>query len=159
HYYFEKELNETLINFINSQGKKIEFNESLIDDEYGEKSFKKFVYAIMNCNEIHLKQYEIIMGQVNLIYPKFSVMGINEEKIKTLIDLNVIPMNEFILLYMREEYPDMLIYFVLHNIDAYVSDVINPETFKHDEMLLLLNEDISETYKLELLKYSSDEIS
>lgn len=157
-YYSENQLNKILIDFINSRDQELFFDINLIEEEYEEEFINDFIYSIMNCNEIYSKQYKMIMQQANVI-PEFTEEDIDEDKINILIDLDIIPMNESILMFMRNEYPDIVITFIVHNINDYVKNVINKDNFSHDELLSLLDKDIEETYKLELLRYTSKEIS
>lgn len=161
-YYFlsGSNLDTFLIDFINSQiPEPCNFSWTEIITAYGKESAGSFLQDIIKCNDIKNDHYRSIIKSLGIIHPDFSVPDIALDKISILIDLNVIPMTKDKLIFMRETYEDESIHFIIHNMDTYMDDVIDDDCFDHDEMLSLLDEPISETYKVNLLEFSTDEIS
>ncbi|OME73433.1 hypothetical protein BSK65_06555 [Paenibacillus odorifer] len=50
-------------------------------------------------------------------------------------------------------------YFIILNIDMYINEVINDDNFEISELLSLLDKDINDDYKLDLMAYSTEPIS
>lgn len=110
----------------------------------------------MPLNDEH---YEAIVKSLYICYSEFLEPNIELDKISILINLNVITMTKDELIFMRKTYEEESIHFIVHNIDAYMDDVIDDDCFDNDEMLSLLDEPISETYKVSLLEFSKVKIS
>lgn len=159
HYFFKYGLDSYLITFINSDNTMLKFNKELIDNNYGEGSFLTFFNAIVTCNELLDERYKAILQEINIRYKSFSEAEIKEEKIQILIKLNIIPMMDSVLLFMREHYSNMLMGFITHNINQYTEVVVNDEYFDEHEMLSVIEEEVDDHYKIILLQNSTDEIS
>ncbi|WP_206536237.1 hypothetical protein [Halobacillus sp. BAB-2008] len=92
-------------------------------------------------------------------YKDFTFDDIPEKKLEILIKLYVIYMNTTNLDFMRENYPDQLMFFIYSNIRQYASEVIDEDNFSISELLSLLDTDIKDSYKFKLLEYTSEPIS
>lgn len=161
-YYFlsGNKLDVSLIDFINSNmPEPCNFRLSEMITTYEEKLAYSFALDIIKCNDIKNAHYKAIIPSLNIKYFKFEVPNIALDKIQLLIDLDIIPMTQDEIIFMRETYKAEAIHFIVHNIDTYMDDVIDDDCFDHDEMLSLLDEPISEIYKVRLLKFSKVEIS
>lgn len=159
HYFFKIGLDSFLIDFINSDNGILKFDSKSIDSGYGEGSSLNFFNAMVTCNKLLNERYESILKEINIHYTSFSKTEIDEDKIQILIKLNVIPMTDSTLLFMREHYSNMLIEFISHNISQYTQDVINDENFDTREMLTVIEENVDDHYKIKLLHLSTDKIS
>ena len=94
-----------------------------------------------------------------MYYLSFSKTGIAEDKVLILIKINKIRMVDSVLLFMKEHYPNQLMPFITHNIDQYTEEVIKEENFLLNEMLLVLEENVDDEYKVKLLKFTTDKLS
>ncbi|MBE1553202.1 hypothetical protein [Sporosarcina limicola] len=160
-YFFSSEpnLDDYLIDFINSSSDELSFNPQLIDEQFGENSTSTLLSAVIECNELVDEKYQLIINSLGLYYEDFSFAGISNSKIEILIESKLIEMNEQNLLFMRREYSLTTISFIKQNIVVYTESIINPELFSLEELLILLESDISDLHKLHLLSYTNSKIS
>ena len=156
-YYAEfKNVDRHLIDYINKATVNIDMSD--IPDEFKEIE-PNFYTAIVKCEAINNAAYRQILDSINRYYSSFSINDIPDEKIKILIDIDSVRMNKESLKFIRENYtPDVLLYYILHNIEEYV-EIIDEEAFSQEELVMLLSEDISDDIKLKLLSFSNEAIS
>lgn len=149
-YYNEKELNKILIHFINLGKKELSFQDASED----------FFLKVHSCNKLKNKIYKNIIKTFGWHFENgdFS-KKISKEKMDILIELNIIKMTEENLNIIRKNYISNLKYFIKFNIKKY-SELINSNLFSQEELLFILSTDnIEDSIKLKLLKFSNDEIS
>ena len=160
-YYFlsEKELDSYLIQFINGSSQILTFNTDYINNTYGENATSEFFNDIVTCNTLSNEKYNNILESLNRCYKSFSKPGISEEKVLLLIELEIIQMTDSTLTFMREQYQEQLLPFITKNISSYATKVINEDNFILEEMLLVLQKEVPDENKIELLNYAEDEIS
>lgn len=160
-YFFlsEKGLDSFLVEFINSNGEDLKFDYELINRNYGNNTALNFYQAIVTCNQLSNEKYETILLSLNRCYKSFSFKEVDNEKIMILVKIGVIAMTSENLTFMRENYPEQLMGFIKKNINKYTNEVINEGNFDFDEMLSVLDENVSDKYKINLLEHTSDEIS
>lgn len=158
-YFFnsEKNLDNTLVEFVNSQDNHLDFSDSIND--FGKNASSSFFDATIVCNNLNNKKYSEIVKSLGLYYDSFQIEGISNEKIEILIDLETIRMSQSSLLFIRDEYPDNTLHFIKKNIDSYIREVISDEIFNFDEMIDVLSLDISDENKINLLKFTDEVIS
>jgi hypothetical protein len=152
-------LDEFLIQFIDAQNDKLKFDYNSINKSFGEDATSKFFNAIVKCHKLSNQRYKYILKDLNWRFKMFSITGIQDEKILLLINLSIIPMASNELLFMRENYPEQLIAFIVKNISKYADDVIVEENFILDEIFSVLEEDLNDKYKIKLLSFTTDAIS
>lgn len=80
------------------------------------------------------------------------------DKIEILINQSILEMNADVLASVREYYPDKSISFILKNIERYV-ELINRRILLSSEMLQLLDKEISDELKIQLLRFETKPIS
>jgi len=160
-YFFQngQGLDSFLIEFINNNSDKLSFNYKSIVNKYGEENKSKFVKAIVTCNQLLNERYKTIFSSLKLVYDYFSYQEVEVEKIKILIEIGVIRMTAENLAFIRENYPDQLVLFITKNIVKYNKEVINEENFDIDEMLLIIDGDVDDKFKIDLLKFTTNRIS
>lgn len=160
-YFFLREngLDSLLIQFINDFNYNLIFDTDTIDSNFGENSTSNFFNAIAVCNELTNERYEAFLQALSMNYNSFSKTGIADDKVQILIKLNIIRMADPVLIFTREHYPNQLMLFITHNIDQYTEDVINKENFVLNEMLLVLEENVDDEYKVKLLEFTTDKLS
>lgn len=114
---------------------------------------------ICRSNEIPDENYRSIAVSLNRIWRNGAPSDIPSGKLSILIDEKIIKMTKTILPSMREKYPKHMRQFILVNEDAYFKEVMSEDVFDISECLMLLKENISDERKIELLTYTSEEIS
>lgn len=160
-YFFlkDQDIDPLLIQFIDSNDYDLCFSYDSINNDFGDKSASKFYAGIVKCNQLSNEKYESILQSLNRVYKSFSLKEVSNEKIEILIKIRVIQMTEDNLNFMRVNYTDKLMMFVVKNIDKYVNEVISDDNISMDEIVEVLDEDISDEYKTKLLQHTTEKIS
>ncbi|WP_226037476.1 YobI family P-loop NTPase [Aquibacillus saliphilus] len=158
-YFFHHELDSCLIDFINESDHLLEFKTYSIDNKFGEESSSKFFKALVNNNELTNERYESILRTFDIYYKSFSNTEIEKDKMKILIKIDTMRMTEENLIFTRENFSSLLLFFIKHNIRQYTEKVINDDNFDMDELLSVLDENVEDNYKTSLLEFSSDIIT
>ncbi len=160
-YYFnlEEGLGEVLVDFINGNGVDLNFNYNEIKNEFGTSETASFFEKIIISENLSNEKYEIFIRDFKRYYNEFEFEGISNTKFQILMKYNVIKMNDFNLKFLRDNYSEQLMYFIILNIDIYINEVINDNNFEISELLNLLDKDINDDYKLDLMAYSTEPIS
>ena len=158
-YLFNCGMDSKLIEFINTSENQLEFNWAEIEETFGEGSASKFLNAIVVSNKLTNERYESILDKFDGIFKSFSNTEIEEDKMTILIKTGTFTMTEENLIFIRENYRNLLLFFIAHNIAEYTEVVNSEDNFEIDELLLILDEDIEEKYKISLLEFTSDSIT
>lgn len=158
--YSKKGMSEVLVRYINGIGdNKLEFNKENLLGVYDAGEIEKFFDKVVQCNQILDDQYERITKSLGLKYIQFEFIGIESSKINILIRTQLIEMNVENLIFIGEAYPEILMEYILHNIEQYVEVVIDEEIFDIDEVLQILDKAIDDSYKIALTEYTNEVIS
>ncbi|WP_214686087.1 MULTISPECIES: hypothetical protein [unclassified Exiguobacterium] len=158
-YYFKfDKIDQNLISYINDSPLEFIFNEDQIDEKFGEESAYKFFQNIITCDALLDERYESLLKSFKLHYPTFSYKDISEEKIKILISLEIISMNETNLDFMRKNYDANVFDFIIKNIEEY-SLLIDENNFAFEELLKVLDSSVKINYKIQLLSLTKNKIS
>lgn len=147
-------LSESVISYINRCDIDLDFSKTDYDEDVKEKLFD----SVIICNDIDNSKYKQILVSLNFRDNKFDIAEISDDKVTILIDTGIISMTAANLKFMRENYLNQKDYFILKNIENYV-DIMDDALFSQEELLEILTWDISDELKINLLKFSSDEIS
>lgn len=149
-------VDQHLIHYIN----KATVNIAMADIPEMFKEIKPDFYtAIVECEAINNTAYRQILDSMNRYYNSFGFNDIPDDKIKILIDIDSVRMNEESLDFIRINYKsEVLLYYILHNIEEYV-EIIDEDTFSQEELLMLLSENIYDDIKIKLLSFSNESIS
>ena len=161
-YFFkvaESKIDENLREFINLDFKQLAFNEINFIEEYGEKSNEIFYHGIICCNELKTEIYLEILRYFSYKEDSFSIQGLSEEKIRILIKRDIIEMSEENLNFIRKEYQNNLIFFIIKNIEIYINEIIDKDNYLEKEIFELLEACIKDDYKIKLLKIYKKPIS
>lgn len=160
-YYFEKEKNmdEILIGFINNFKNDFNLQSDLIEETYGKDADDKLFTSIIKCNEIDDRRYLELLQRFDRYYEVFNVSNINKSKISILIELQIIRMNAATLAFMRNNYEYNLMEYIVINVDKYLNETLNDDNFEYDEMLKVIDENIDENKKIELISFTDKAIS
>ena len=159
-YYFEDEkgLNQILIDFLNAYIGEIEIIKENIDNKYGENATSKFINDIVECDELSNEIYEKIVLSSQLTDDEFDKELISDDKILILIDIGTILMTEDNLIFMRKEYPDHVLTFIVRNIKKYI-ELLDEDNMIQDELINLLDKEIDDNDKKLLINKSQNKIS
>ncbi|AIY81190.1 hypothetical protein U728_919 [Clostridium botulinum 202F] len=160
-YYFEKEnkMDDVLIRFINNFKNDFNFKSDLIEETYGKDADDKLSTSIIRCNEIEDRKYFKLLERIDRYYEAFNVSNIDKSKISILIELQIIRMNAATLTFMRNNYKDNLMEYIVINIDKYLNKTLDGDNFEHDEMIKVIDENINEDQKIELISLTDKSIS
>ena len=149
HYFFnyelededenkERKINDQLANFINSSNKNISPQqadlEKLISDEDDLNLF--FRQIILN-TKLNPDKYSMLISWFNgRYYPNFDCKELSKENISILIQLKAIVLREEKdLNFIRENYPDHVEEFIIHNRDGFIN--LFSEVNSHEKLSLL----------------------
>lgn len=146
-------LTGTVISYINRYNIDLDFSKSEYDD-----SKEKLFENITTCNDIEDSKYKQILLSLGFIYNNFHFAEISEDKITILIDTNIIHMTENNLKFVRLNYHEQLYHFIRANIEEYI-EIMTCNLLEQEELLEILDWDISDEQKIKLLELTDSEIS
>lgn len=150
------EINEVLVNFINCGQVELDFTCTPV--QFSEEERENLFDATIPCNTIDTARYTQIVSGLNFTYEAFDISGIQPDKIKVLIEMDIISMNSETLTFIRKNYPGVIYQFIAAHIDEYCN-LMTEELFSHSELLELLAWDIDDSLKLHLLRFEDTSIS
>ena len=159
-YYFisGNGLDNILVDFINRLEEEPSVENIDFERAYDADAREKFFLDVIANNNLENERYESLVSSFELICTNLTAKKINSDKMNVLLDNEIIKMNPENLAVMREHYSANCMKYILGNIHEYVS-IIDEENFSADELVQLLEEDISDEIKLKLLAYQSEPIS
>lgn len=146
-------LTGNVISYINRCNIDLDFSKSEYDD-----SKEKLFESITTCNDIEDSKYKQILLSLGFIYNNFHFAEISEDKITILVDTNIIHMTENNLKFVRLNYHEQLYHFIRANIEEYI-EIMTCNLLEQEELLEILNWDISDEQKIKLLELTDSEIS
>ena len=151
-------LDVILVEFINKSDCELDFVSDNVSIEDSKERAIEFAREIIGSKKISLARYQTILSQFSFHYENFTITDMDDSKLRVLIDLGYLTMNQDNLLLFRESYPHLLYYYICKNISEYVNIMI-PELFIQSELLSVLEMNIDDAYKIQLLKFSTECIS
>ena len=139
---------EYLVDFINQDPNFVLNREIFV--QLDEKVQKDFFEKIVSEDNLNLTIYKSMLAAMQRYYNDFGVTGLSDDRLKVLIDLNVIKFNANNLKFIREKYPSMKNYSISRNIEKYleIEEDVHDETELND---LLQYEEIDDSYKLQII--------
>lgn len=146
-------LTRTVISYINRCNIDLDFSKSEYDDNK-EKLFEN----IITCNDIEDSKYKQILLSLGITRRNFNYLKISDDKITILVDTKIIQMTEDNLKFIRLNYQNQLFHFIRANIEEYI-EIMTCNLLEQDELLEILNWDISDEQKIKLLELTDSEIS
>ncbi|WP_407259124.1 hypothetical protein [Klebsiella pneumoniae] len=147
--YFSQhgELDESVIDFIDSEESIILDYSNGIAEDIKEKFFDKIIV----CEQISNNKYLEILPSLEFYYDSFNISGLQDAKLKVLIDTNIVRMTILNLEFLRTTYPNNVMYFINKNIIDYIK-LQTEESVVSDtnEILSVLELDIDDSQKEKL---------
>jgi hypothetical protein len=151
-----KKIDETLLGYINKTERIIDCS-SLIE-RYPEDQRIEFFEACLVCEGLENLKYQQILTTLKLSLKNFDIEDISNDKLFILIREKIILMNKSNLSFIRDNYPVGLAEYIHLNFAEYVA-IIDENNFKHEEILQILEWDVSEVDKKKLLQLDNNSIS
>ena len=147
---------DALIDWINQN--EISFGDGGINIDTPQQD--ELFNATVKCNKLDNNKYTVIIEKLNRYYKSFEIKDIENNKIMILIDLKVIRLsNADVLLFMRQSYPECVLYFIEKNIKVYCDSIINKNNFDLKEAVELLNSKVHINHKLKILGLTDEPIT
>ena len=166
HYYFnyseslDEPFDSSLIKFMEAnEGTPPKVTYKEIGEKYGSQQRSKWLRDLVKCNDLADSVYELWMQNLHFHYVEFNFEEIDESKIALLLKHRKIQMNSENLEFIREHYEEQVEEYIYLNIDVFIQEVLNEDTFALKETLPLLERDIGDDYKIALLEFAADAIS
>ena len=172
HYFFNyvlededkgRKINDQLAHFINNSDKDILPQQAnlgnLISDEDDTDLF--FKQIILNSDLNHDKYKMLIAWFNGKCCSNFNDIDVSNENVSILIQLKAIGLGEEQdLNFIRENYPDNIQEFIIHNFNDYINKLNkDPLLINNEEIISLLSEEISLNKKFSLLALTKEPIS
>ena len=154
-YFLELGIDQHLIGFINDSPAEIDF--SCATENFDNDAVQEFCNNVVICNDIHTKKYQKILQDLEYVFDAYDTETIQKEKIKALINGEILQMCPESLEFIRNFYPENREHFIRHNFNAYLE--LQNELFDMEETLSIIESDISDAQKIALLEYTDEEIS
>ena len=142
---------ESLFEYMNKHIDEVMEDDWSSEEAFDDETVEKWFSAIASSNSLNNKIYKRILNQLNRCYDSFVIEGLSYEKVVILIQINVIEMTDENLEFIRKNYSDAVLDFIKNNIDAYVN-VVSENLIKSEEVINLIEDDISVKEKIDLLK-------
>lgn len=151
-----KKLDSCLVKFINDGEEILDFSK--IKSQYTSEQVEEFFDAVVICNTLEDNKYCECLASLNLCYDYFTVPNLPKEKFKILLDKNIIKMTVNSLLFIRENYPNDVLYYISRHIEKYVQ-IIDNTNFSFEELIVILEWEILDEFKIQLIGFTQYEIS
>ena len=156
-----KTLDETLINFINSDKIEDEFSEEYIDEQFGDGSAQNIFESIAICEDIEKENYKTILKSLKFIYPtpEPEIQDLPKERIEILVELDKFEVTSQNIEFLQENYENLFLVFIEKNIEEYVDGIEDLPKLKKHELIALLSTKIEDKFKIKLIYNYDDSIS
>lgn len=124
-----------------------------------------FTVGLIECPSITTEQLKVLLDQYGVCYEYLDIDDYSEEKISVLIHTGTISMNDEMLQLVRKHGNALAANFAIENIDEYIflvsasADGTRTCSFSVEEMLVVLDSEVAEEKKLQLLKEHSGAVS
>lgn len=153
-YYNVLKLDESIISFINEGNNTLNFSKGNYADD-----IKKVLFSdVIVCDSIKDSKYKQILTTLRRCYTSFGIENISFAKMNILIDTGIIKMTVDNLKFLRENYPEHKYPFIKKNIDKYI-EIMSDELFSQEELLKILDWNISDEAKISLLQFSDEPVT
>ena len=155
--YFQKHgLDIGLIEFINAMNINADYTS--VKEEFGVEIAEKFFDSVAINNDIETDKYQKILIDMGYYFDTYDAKEIEDEKIRVLIDNQIIEMNEMSLNFVRNEYKGHCMHFIELNVKKYI-EIQTVDIFNYDETVNVLEFSCDDELKIKLLSFTSEPIS
>ncbi|MCL2806758.1 MAG: hypothetical protein FWD27_01130 [Coriobacteriia bacterium] len=157
-YFFSAcnaELDDALIDFLNTKGFGVEFCNSDFSNAILEK---EFFDALVTAKELDDNLYRAYIKQFDYILSPLEVAGLSQQKLSILDLTGKLEMTGETLEFIREHYEGYAIDYIKAHIQEYISLMADTIMYSHEEAMKILNTDITISEKIEILKLDGDPI-
>ena len=149
-------VDEKLINYINSFEEDICLNKL---ENYDEDIKSNLFVSMLKAYSIKNNKYRQILTSMNRAYINgFSIDDVPEDKMSILIEEEIIKLCVESLTSIRKNYPENICQFIKLNFSKYI-EIMSNDIFDFNELLEILNWDVSDEEKISLLGYTKEPIS
>lgn len=114
-YYNLRGLTAELVEFINSQDEKLDYNATKTNSQV----LDRFWSSCITCKDLTNPKYIEIYNAAEPVYLEFNLADVPKDKMDILVQKKVIPMTEKTLVFMRRKYPDNKMNYIRENISQY----------------------------------------
>lgn len=160
-YYFKYSLDmdSTLIEFINRNDEELSFEIEEIKMSYIDHDVHKFYSNTISINKLNTSKYEMILKGFHEKYEEFEIKDIEKDKLEKLINLNIIEMSKHNIKFIRDNYNDSLMKFILKNIKQYIECLDEEILDKQEIIKIIVQPNVLDEDKISLLEKYPDGIS
>lgn len=152
-YFGKMEMTDNLTEFINSGSDCLDFKE--VDNR---ELIESFWSQCMINKKLSLKKFKEILLSISPTYSDFDVVGVPYDKMEILIEEKYIPMTERTLVFMRENYEDIKMGYIMGNISEY-EKIATGSMASAEEVRYILSCGVSDELKIKLLSEIQGNIS
>jgi len=90
----ENKITESILSFINNKDNASELSKSKIKRDVGEdKTFKNFIFSLINTNGLSIDRYHLILKSVPYVYTNFNVSSFSDLKVEALVTNQILSFN------------------------------------------------------------------
>lgn len=129
-----------LIDFLYDNSKNLQFSWPHNSKEFDEKFQEEFYKSTIKEDRLDNVSYEEILSATNLVYTEgFALGNLSDEKISILIKLDIIKMTTQNLITVRSDYPNLVVIFILENLERYLDLNVEDNIYDYNELLEVLD--------------------
>ena len=154
-YFKAYGLDTTLIGYVNGTQEDVDY--TVVIEEFGDDMAGEIFDAISITNEIDTDKYKKILNDLGYQYDQYSEDNLADEKLDVLINEQILAMSVDSLRFIREKYQNSIMVFITKNIEDYLN-ILTADTFVFEEAIQVLELDIDDTRKIELIEYTNNPI-
>jgi hypothetical protein len=154
-YYRYKEniIDEDLITFIEDSKEKIIGDFQTIGDVFGSDLRSQFIVSFINTMEITNEKYREVIEVLKFSYKKFvQFKNVGSEKIEILVSTKVIRLSEENIIYIRDNYPEILTDFIVMNFKEHCDEILENELLYEEELIELVYDEIEDEQKIKIIE-------
>lgn len=158
-YFQNVGLDEALVKYVNQMPEETDYAIAFKSLKIEEKS--EMCNTLAKCNDIVNTQYEKVLVALECFFDDLDAENsgeISDEKFKILIDKQIIQMSVESLEFVRQNYEGHLDLFICKDIQDYIS-LQTTKNFNLEEAKRIIEWEIADDLKLELLGHTSEKIS
>ena len=159
YYLGKQELSDKLIEFMNNNDIIFKFNSEKVKESFEAEDLERFFKVVSKCSKLSDDKYENIVKTLEYKYEIFDILDLQDEKIKILVSLKLIEMNNSNLNFIRENYKFITTYFIICNIEDYLNSIVEIIKPTQEELVEILSSEIEDKFKMKLLGYIGEPIS